>query len=55
MAAAQTAKPEICAGTKNLPLFFTTGMGLFHNQSIMNTNIHFCLLSYPEQMHRKLM
>lgn len=55
MTTAQTPKSKIRAGTKNQPLLFAAGMGLFHNQNILNTNIHFCLLSYPEHMHRKLM
>jgi hypothetical protein len=40
MTAAHTAEPEVCAGTKYQPAFLSAGVGLFHNQNIIQTNIH---------------
>ena len=39
MTAAQAFQPEICAGSQNLPLLFTAGMGLFHHKDIIELNI----------------
>lgn len=40
MTAAHTTQPEIRAGTQYQPLFLPTGMRLFHNQYVFESNIH---------------
>ena len=38
--AAQALEPEIRTGAQHLPTLLPTGMGLLHNQNIVQLNIH---------------
>ena len=40
MAAAKAFKPEISAGTQDLPLLFAARMGLLHHKDIIQLNVH---------------
>ena len=44
VAAAQAFEPEVCAGAQDLPPLFTAGMGFFHHQDILQSNVHYFLI-----------
>jgi hypothetical protein len=40
MTAAKASKPEICTDAQDKPTIRSAGMGFFHNQDIIQANVH---------------
>ena len=45
MPAAHAPQPEVCPGAQHQPALFSTGMGLFHDQNVVDFDVHITSLS----------
>ena len=45
MPAAHAPQTKVCPGAQNQPAFFPAGMGLFHDQNVVDFDVHITSLS----------